>query len=115
MQLRRASYKWGPRNRALYSARVSRGIYRCVMCGPDILHPKKNIRIDHIHPVVPVTGWDDWNGYIVRMFCEVEGFQILCKPHHKDKTNAENATRRALKLEPKDLFKKKRKRRRKKD
>lgn len=113
MQLRRCSYKWGPRNRALASARVSRGIYRCAMCPDTNLHPKKNIRLDHINPVVPVTGWDDWNGYIERMFCEAEGFQVICLDHHKAKTQTENAARKSLKLSPKGLFKKKNKKRRK--
>lgn len=97
MVLRRGTYKWGPRNEALTKARVSRGLYRCVMCGPLISHPKKNIKIDHIEPVVPITGFDNWDGYIERMFCPADGFQVLCEMHHDRKTKEENEARRAFK------------------
>lgn len=113
--LRRASYRWGARNKALIKARVERGIYRCAMCDSVARHPKKGIRVDHIHPVVPITGFDNWDGYIERMFCDEDGFQILCIQHHKEKTAAENLARKMMRLSPKHLFKKRKKRTKKLD
>jgi 5-methylcytosine-specific restriction endonuclease McrA len=91
--LRRASYRWIPRNEALVAARVERGIYRCAICGQ--LKPKKEITLDHIIPIVPLTGWDGWENFIQRLFCNKEGFQVICKkPCHAEKTKAENKIRR---------------------
>ena len=92
--LRRASYKWKPRGETLKRARFARGRYRCAMCLST--HFKvKEIVVDHIEPVVDVSnGWKSWDEYINRMFCELDGFQVLCKPCHQIKSNAENLVRR---------------------
>jgi hypothetical protein len=49
--------------------------------------------VDHIEPIVPVTGWESWDSYIERMFCEKEGLQILCEECHDVKTRAEKKKR----------------------
>ncbi len=50
--------------------------------------------MDHINPVVPVLGWDSWEGYLDRMFAEESGWQRLCKDKcHKEKTLTENEQR----------------------
>lgn len=54
--------------------------------------------IDHIESVVPVTGFDNWQAYVDRLFCSAENLQVLCKePCHKEKSLKENAERRAFK------------------
>lgn len=61
--------------------------------------------VDHIDPVVPITGFlktkgflgYDWDLVIRRLFCEIEGLQVLCKPCHKLKTADERSERAALK------------------
>lgn len=90
--LRRASYRWIPRSEALSAARVRRGVYTCNHC--KLEHPKKNIEIDHIMPIVPVEGWDTWDGFIGRLFCDVIGYQILCCGCHSLKSVKENEQRR---------------------
>jgi 5-methylcytosine-specific restriction endonuclease McrA len=91
--LRRASYRWNPRYLCKINARVERGKYRCAKC-KEVFGPKA-IAVDHIIPVVPVTGFDDWNGYIDRLFCAEEGFQVLCKQKcHSEKSRNENALRK---------------------
>lgn len=96
--LRRASYRWKPRNEALKAARVKRGFYTCAICNKII--SKREISLDHKLPIVPVTGWDNYDGFIERLFCSVDGFQVICKePCHKEKTKAENALRRQHKKE----------------
>lgn len=92
-QLRKISYLWAPRNQALQRAKVSWGKYKCRAC--QEIYPRKEIAIDHIKPVVdPAQGFITWDDHIARLFCDINGFQILCKECHKEKTNRENAIRR---------------------
>lgn len=96
--LRRGSYKWPPMQEAMKNARVERGKYRCNVCGG--LFSPKEINRDHIEPVEdPHTGFVDWNTYVSRLFCGVEGFQILCKFDHDQKTFRENQIRKLVKKE----------------
>lgn len=90
--LRRATYMWPAFTEALGRARVSRGVYRCAHCTDHF--GRKEIHKDHIKPVVPLTGWDDWNGFINRLFCTADDLQILCKACHKKKTKAEGEVRK---------------------
>ena len=91
--LRRLSYKIPARSIALTRARVKRGIYRCEMCKK--LGKKSEIVLDHILPVVPITGWDSFDGFIDRLFCNPEDLQVIHKsPCHAQKTKLENQTRR---------------------
>jgi len=98
--LRRASSRWGPKNDAKGKARVRRGEYECALCktlGPATLPPEEgkkrrrnNAAADHINPVVdPRIGFVDWNTFIERLFCEVDGFQILCHECHTVVTKEE--------------------------
>lgn len=90
--LRRMSYKCPMRAAALTRARVKRGLYKCEICSK--LTKKSSIALDHILPVVPVTGWDDFEGFINRLFCLPEGLQTICKDCHGKKTKEENRLRR---------------------
>lgn len=90
--LRRMSYRWKPRSEAMKAARVARGKYLCAKCRE--VHPRKNIQMDHILPVVPVEGTNDWNVVISRMFVEASAYQCLCKECHKEKTSEENKMRK---------------------
>jgi hypothetical protein len=48
--------------------------------------------VDHIDPVIdPAVGFVSWDTVIERLFCEVEGFQVLCWACHHAKTNEERA------------------------
>ncbi len=66
--------------------------YECSHCKK--LFPQKEIEINHIVPVVPITGFDDWGSVIERMFCEIEGLEALCKTCHSDCTAQENVLRK---------------------
>ena len=89
--LRRASLYWPYRNIALRNARVARGMYKCAQCG-NVQH-KKLVRVDHIEPVVKLSGLTDWNVYFARMFVKAEQFQILCIECHSQKTKEESILR----------------------
>lgn len=98
--LRKLSMKWGPRNECIKNARIKRGVYRCVgykrkahvVTASIKLNGKrvKNVFADHINPVIdPKKGFTSWDDTIKRMFCESEGFQLLCKACHDKKTAEE--------------------------
>lgn len=90
--LRRASYRLRSRTQALDKARVHYGKYKCAKC--EQIFERQKIQVDHIDPVVPISGFTTWDEYIARLFCGPEGLQILCKPCHKQKSVAENKERR---------------------
>lgn len=99
-KLRRISYSWPARQQAIKNARTERGIYKCAICegsfGP------KEIQLDHVVPVVDEeSGFIDFNTYIDRLFCGVDGFQCLCKPCHSTKTFFEQEIRKQVKKENK--------------
>jgi len=97
--LRRASFRWPPRGMALKAARVDRGLYKCAIC--NNIYNNREVRVDHVDPVVPVQPMSkesgdrvDVVGYVLRMFPEVTGFQVLCSNCHDTKTKRENDARR---------------------
>lgn len=72
----------------------SEGNITCEGCGA-VLSSKKEVNRDHIKPLVPLTGWDTWDGYINRAFPGAKGIQILCKSKcHAAKTKKENSKRK---------------------
>jgi len=97
-KLRRISYMWPERKQAIKNGRVGRGQYKCNIC-EGIFGPKQ-IQLDHIIPVIDEeVGFTDWNSYIERLFCDVNNFQILCKPCHSSKSFFENQIRKQIKRE----------------
>lgn len=90
--LRRASYRFPNRNKAMQAARVERGLYLCNYCKK--VFPRQEIKVDHVIPVVSIQGFTTWDEYINRMFPEPEGFQILCEADHSIKTKMENQARK---------------------
>lgn len=65
---------------------------KCQLCGDRFL--EKDMKIDHVIPVIdPETGFTTWDDCINRMFVEVDGYQILCKDCHDNKTLKETKIR----------------------
>src|SRR5574343_678369 len=93
--LRRVFYQYPPRKEVLKNARQARGKYECNIC-KNIFGPKE-IEVDHIEPVIEISGFIDWNTYISRLFCSQSGLQVVCKPCHREKSNEENKGRRNIK------------------
>lgn len=96
--LRQKSMYWLPKKIAKQRARhpvklpneKGRLVYHatCAECGQ--LHPETLTDVDHRIPVVdPKVGFTTWDEFIDRLFCEVDNWQVLCKPCHLEKTNAE--------------------------
>lgn len=101
--LRTASQRWPPKFEALKNALEGRKVnqktgklanhYRCAAC--DGLFVSSDVNVDHIKPVVdPKRGFKTWDEYIDRLFCELDNFQVLCRPCHKDKTQKEKEQRK---------------------
>jgi len=95
--LRRFSRFWYPSKIVFEKSRIARGMYQCSLCSKIV--GQKEIKIDHIEPVVPVTGFTNWDDLISRLFCEETGLQAICKDCHKIKTDKENSDRRRCKKE----------------
>lgn len=103
--LRKGTTRWPPKYEVLNAAKRGKQVnaatgriaehFLCAGCGE--LFPSKFVVVDHIQPVVPVTGFVNWDDVITRMFCDVEGLQVLCKECHKIKTKEENAQRKLYK------------------
>lgn len=100
-QLRSATRKWAPISDCLKAARTRRGFYLCNGCEEEVPNTLKverkrvkNVFVDHIEPIVPVTGWVSWDSCIERMFCEISNLQLLCKKCHDIKSAGETAERK---------------------
>ena len=100
-QLRSATRKWAPINDCKANARRRRGVYECAGCG-EFVKPtykegrtsKSYIFVDHVEPIVPLSGWVSWDSCIERMFCEEDNLQLLCKPCHDKKSYEETQQRK---------------------
>ena len=101
--LRAASRRWPPKYAALKAAFIGKKLnaktnkmaahYKCISC--KSLFVAADVQIDHIIPVVDVRdGFKNWDTYIERMFCEVNGLQVMCKSCHKIKTDEEKMERK---------------------
>lgn len=101
--LRSASQRWPPRYTVLSEAKLGKKInsktgrladhYLCAACKEAF--PAKEVQVNHITPVVLVSGFDSWDGVIKRMFCEKDGLEVLCIPCHKLTTREENEQRKS--------------------
>lgn len=120
--LRRASFRWPPRNAALKAARFAQILnprtertawtYKCAICFKTLF--AQETKIDHIEPVVSVSAMREepissregslsLGSFVLRMFPTEEGFQVLCRPCHDTKTRSENEARRANRKAAHDL------------
>lgn len=104
--LRAATRRWPQKHQALKDACVGKKLnratgkeifhYKCAGCGK--LFKGADVAVDHINPVVsPKTGFVSWDVYIERMFCEADGFQVLCHTCHGIKTQNEREERKKCK------------------
>ena len=99
--LRSGSKRWPPKYTKLNAAKTEKKInkktgrlaqhYECAKCQQEF--PAKEVQVDHIKPVVdPKKGFESWDKYIERMFCEEDNLQVLCKECHAVKTQKEKET-----------------------
>lgn len=102
--LRRASLKWKYRSEALKLARKERGLYECAMC--KNLCKNGQYILDHILPVVPITGSDiTIEQWIRGLLVKAEEFQVLCKVCSDAKTAIEDKMRAKANQKKKEVDK----------
>lgn len=94
-KLREVARYYPVRAQALKKAARAFSNYECASCGG--MFGKHQVQVDHKEPVVSTEGFVDWNTYIDRLFCPLEGMWVLCKPCHLKKSIVENAERRQRK------------------
>ena len=93
--LRSGFRKWGvkvdaqQRARRLKKGYKRRYEYRCNKCKGWF--PNSQVEVDHITPAGSLKCYDDLAGFVHRLFPEIDGLQVLCKPCHKVKTAEERA------------------------
>lgn len=75
----RRSYK-GPNKRRKWE-------YECAGCNQYF--KSEEVNVDHIEPAGTLKSLDDLPGFVGRLFCEVDGLQVLCKKCHDEKTAKE--------------------------
>jgi hypothetical protein len=90
--LRSAFQKWGPKHEAKKIAKRGYNQYECAHCGE--IYGNKDTEVDHIQPAGSLKTYEDLPSFVERMFCEVDGFQVLCKTCHQVKTNEERKARK---------------------
>ena len=96
--LRRAFRYWKPATAAKADARRlytgsnkrQRWEYQCAHC--ERWFKDKEVQIDHITPVGSLKTPEDLAGFLQRLTPE-DGFQVLCKECHKEKTQSERNNR----------------------
>ena len=103
--LRKGTTRWPPKYEVLNAAKRGKQVntqtgrtaehYECNLC--HHCFPAKLVVVDHIDPVVPLSGFTSWDDVIRRMFCDASGLQVLCKTCHSLKTKEENAQRKLYK------------------
>lgn len=100
--LRGGSQKWPPKYKVLSRAYIGTRTnpasgrlakhYRCAACLGEYV--AKDVEVNHKLSVIPISGFDSWDGVIERLFCEEDGLEVLCKPCHKIITKQENEERK---------------------
>jgi hypothetical protein len=116
--LRRLSFTYPPRNKVKNGQKVGPATFECEHCNIWIYDGKKDIdkqleildckppnglikdktNLDHKDSVIPLESFSrgswDWDEFINRLFCEEEGFQLLCSSCHDIKTKLEDGMRK---------------------
>ena len=95
--MRRASRFWRPSDVCIEKTRITRGVHLCPSCQKTF--PRKDMKKDHIDPVIPIEGFSTWDNIVERLFVGEEGWQAICVTCHDKKTREENEKRKALKKE----------------
>lgn len=66
-------------------------MYKCACCKEAF--KRSDIEVDHKESVIPLSGFDTWDGLIERLFCKPDGRQVLCIACHQRKSAGENRLR----------------------
>lgn len=101
--LRSGARRWQPKYETLNAAKTEKKVnvatgriaqhYRCALCKNEFT--AKDMEVDHISPVVdPLTGFESWDVFIQRLYCESDNLQAICVGCHRAKTKLEKHERK---------------------
>lgn len=101
--LRNKSRFWKPKMNAKQKARRpytgpnkrQKFEYQCAICTKWF--PEKNIEMDHLIEAGALNCSADLPAFVDNLFCEESGYQCVCKPCHKIKSQAYLAAKKKLK------------------
>lgn len=110
--LRSSSQKWPPRIHAKQARRRAyhgpnarqKWEYRCDDCGGWF--KDKEVQMDHLEPCGPIRSFEDVGEFARRLYCEADGFALLCVDCHLKKPTGRNTVptmngRKTLRTPPK--------------
>ena len=93
---RQGSMRWGPKNAAMRRVRAKytgqdkrrKWTYTCEGCSKEF--KGSEVKAHHTIPCGELKDWGDIEGFARRLFCEADGFEVLCggchdKAHGKGK------------------------------
>lgn len=83
------------RREAMERNKTSDGFHRCEQCRKLT----EKVNIDHIDHVIPLSGFDSWDGVLNRLFCDPLKLQKLCPECHSKKTTDEQKIRKQYRKE----------------
>lgn len=94
--LRRMSRRWPPlvahavnavRRKSQSENKRLKWEFQCSTCKE--WHARKDIEVDHIEPCGSLRTLGDIQGFVERLFCEIEGLRVSCTACHKKRHDAE--------------------------
>lgn len=91
--LRKAATRYPVKHQVLDDAKVfvegqrHRFEYPCAECGG--MFKRVDVEVDHIKPAGSLKEYEDLPEFTRTLFCEADNMQVLCKPCHHVKTQAE--------------------------
>lgn len=115
--LRRVSWHYAPRNERKKRQKRDKALFECELCSkycyegksqkgftelknkyPNKLVEMEKVQADHVSPVIPIVkGWEwSWDTFMNNLFCDIDGYQILCSQCHSIKSKTENEQRKKL-------------------
>jgi 5-methylcytosine-specific restriction endonuclease McrA len=94
--LRQKSRWWKPILECKKAARIPykgenkrmKWLYKCAECGEYF--PEKRISVDHIQAIGSLKSASDLPLFVERLFCEIDGLQVLHDDCHDKKTKLDN-------------------------
>lgn len=102
LTLRRASMRWKYKYECLNKAKVymdvgtfkngntKQGVFficaECERQNKEVYYKRTEVQVDHITEIAGEQGFTDWNDYVPALLCPEDELQVLCIPHHKEKT-----------------------------
>jgi len=103
--IRRGFTRWPAKFEVLSNAKQGKKInestgrmaehYQCNVCKKSFAG--KDVEVDHINPIVPISGFISWDSFIDNLFCKLSNLQVICKDCHKKKSKLENEERKRIK------------------